>query len=176
MLERRKLLLFLSLFLLIACTSRSERKHTENIPTDGTAKGRVVRIIDGDTYDLLTADRRKYRVRMYGIDTPEKGMPYYRVAKKYLKQLCFDSIVSIQTSKRDIYDRIISFTYLSDGREVGAEMIRAGMAWHFKRYNDDVELARLEQEAKSNHLGLWKESNPTPPWVERKKRRKDRRN
>ena len=152
-----KLLFFLIFsFILLSCElgSRVER--------DGTSEN-VVKIIDGDTYDIIV-DGKQTRIRMFGIDAPERGMDYYKVSKQYLGELCMNQGIHLEIVNTDRYGRIVAKSFLSDGRELGAEMIRAGMAWHFKRYSDDEVLATLETTARENQVGLWSISNPIPPW------------
>jgi endonuclease YncB( thermonuclease family) len=130
--------------------------------------GCVVKIIDGDTYDLLLNDSTTIRVRMDGIDAPEKGMPFYKKAKQYLGTLCKDQIVKIHKDKLDHYGRAVSFSYLKDGRELSREILKAGFAWHYKQYNSNLELATLEDEARQAKRGLWQDKNPMAPWENRK--------
>jgi endonuclease YncB( thermonuclease family) len=131
-----------------------------------TLSGYVIKILDGDTYDILLADNTQKRIRMEGIDAPEKGMPFYRVSKNYLGSLCFNKNVTIQVTDKD-GDRLIGFTYLEDGTELSHAMIAAGLAWHFKKYNTDPDLAQLEVRARKKKLGLWIDKNPMAPWDNR---------
>jgi endonuclease YncB( thermonuclease family) len=133
--------------------------------------GKVVKIHDGDTYDLLLEDNTTIRVRMDGIDAPEKGMPFSKKAKQYLDELCQGQMIEIHNNELDQYGRTISFAYLEDGRELGREMLKAGYAWHYKKYNSNLELAALEDEAREAKRGLWRDKNPIAPWEVRKLRR-----
>lgn len=132
--------------------------------------GHVVKIIDGDTYDIVL-NGKQTRVRMFGIDAPERGMDYFKVAKEYLGELCMNQVIRIEMMNTDRYGRTVAKSFLPDGRELGAEMIKAGMAWHFKRYSDDELLAQLEIKARENRIGLWQVKNPTPPWNYRKRKK-----
>ncbi len=134
-------------------------------------EGRVIGIVDGDTFDLLNDSNKTFRIRMEGIDAPEKGMPFYQVSKKHLGSLCFGQQVAVQITRSESGNRKIGFTYLSAGTELSHEMVRAGLAWHFVKYNADRDLAALEQEARKERRGLWKDPNPLPPWEIRKIRR-----
>ncbi len=149
------------LVLFISCTSNSVNS------TDSTdAKeiiGKVIKIVDGDTYDLLTSEKQTLRIRMEGIDAPEKGMPFYRVSKNYLGSLCFQKEVSAKIKETDLHDRLVASTFLDD-KELGQEMIKAGFAWHFKKYSSDEILANLEIEARNNKKGLWVDPRPIAPW------------
>jgi len=133
-----------------------------------TLTGKVIGIVDGDTYDLLTPDKETLRIRTAAIDAPERGMPFYNVSKQYLAKLCFGKMVSLKIDARDRYDRIVAFTYLPDNAEVSIEMLKAGMAWHFKKYNTDKDLAQLEIEARNARKGLWVDKDPMEPWRNRK--------
>jgi endonuclease YncB( thermonuclease family) len=129
--------------------------------------GIVFSIVDGDTYDILIEDNKKIRIRMEGIDAPETGMPFSQVSKNYLGKLCFNKNVKVHVTKLDNI-RYIGFSYLDDGTELSHEMIRAGLAWHFTKFNTDVDLSNLEIEARDAKVGLWKDNNPMPPWENRR--------
>jgi micrococcal nuclease len=105
---------------------------------------------------------------MEGIDAPEKGMPFYRVAKNFLGKLCFGKYVRLEVTGKDNHGRTLAFSYLDDGSELSHEMIKAGLAWHFKKYSTDSVLSNLEIEARNSKLGLWAENNPMPPWEDRR--------
>jgi micrococcal nuclease len=131
--------------------------------------GLVTHIVDGDTYDIML-DGQKTRIRMDGIDAPERGMDYYKQAKNYLGELCDNNEIRVEITDTDRYGRSIAKSYLPDGRELGHEMVKVGMAWHYKKYSDDATLAQLEQEAQNAHVGLWSLSNPKAPWEHRKRK------
>ena len=151
-------LLSLSILSCIFLSCDVSSQHESN-----NLSGNVVKIIDGDTYDIIV-DGKQTRIRMFGIDAPERGMDYYKVSKQYLGELCMNQGIHLEIVNTDRYGRIVAKSFLADGRELGAEMIRAGMAWHFKRYSDDEVLATLETTARENQVGLWSISNPIPPW------------
>ena len=150
------------LMILFACSSTVKSNEPK-----GRIEGKVIAIIDGDTYDILIEGNKTLRIRMEGIDAPERGMPYYQVSKKYLGDLCFSKIIQLEQNDEDSRGRKIAFAYLGDGRELSHEMVRAGLAWHFKKYNSDQDLADLEKEAREANRGLWKDDSPMPPWVNR---------
>lgn len=156
-------------FLLYYYAGRSQSQSQES---EDQITGVVVKVMDGDTYELLTPDKTTVRVRMQGIDAPERGMPYYKMAKQYLSDLCMHQKVTLKEVTEDHYGRTVAFSYLEDGRELSREMLKAGYAWHYKKYNKDSELAQMEKDAKAEKKGLWKDKNPTPPWEERAQRRK----
>lgn len=180
-------LIFLSLFLrgnLIPTNTQSDLQQKVNqqkeaiatIQVGDTLKGEIVGIMDGDTYDLLTNEKKTYRIRMEGIDAPERGMPYNKVAKDYLSELCIQKNVTAVVVSKDIYNRLVAYTFLDDGRELSHEMLKAGFAWHYKYYNSDKEMAQLENKARKEKKGLWADENPIAPWEARKMRREQNQN
>lgn len=137
--------------------------------------GRVVKIVDGDTYHLLTGNNEQVKVRMAGIDAPEKGQAYYQKSKDFLGRLCFSKIIKIKITDKDRNGRIIAETYLVDGTSLSHEMVKNGYAWHFKKYSSDETLARLEQQAQIKKMGLWANKYPVAPWEYRADRKNKRR-
>ena len=128
---------------------------------------KVIAIADGDTFTVLQG-KKPIRVRIDAIDAPEKGMPYYKVSKKYLSTLCFGKMVILKSSKRDQYGRTVARVQLPNGKDVSTEMIKAGLAWHYQAYSSDKRLSAYEQLARKNKLGLWKDADPMAPWTVRK--------
>lgn len=163
-------LLFIILPFLFSCNGNGSGNYKSS-KSQKTGSGKVIAIIDGDTYDILLEGNKIIRIRMEGIDAPEKGMPYYKVAKNYLGELCFDKYIRLEITGKDRHDRMIAFSYLDDGRELSHEMIKAGLAWHFKKYSSDRDLANLEINAKQAKLGLWADQKPMPPWENRRMHR-----
>ncbi|MCW3105720.1 MAG: thermonuclease family protein [Segetibacter sp.] len=160
------ILLFSFILFNASCKSRSGNRKA-NLQNEITETGKIVGILDGDTYDILMHGNETVRVRMEGIDAPEKGMPFYKAAKNYLATLCFGKQVRLKISRQDNHDRTLALSYLEDGTELSHEMLKAGLAWHFKKYNSDVDLAQLEMAARNLKIGLWIDDNPMPPWENR---------
>jgi endonuclease YncB( thermonuclease family) len=133
--------------------------------------GRVVAITDGDTLTILTTDRVQHRVRLAGIDTPEKRQPFGQVAKDHLSSLVNGQTVKVNYYKRDRYGRIVG-TVLVNGADAGLRQIEAGLAWHYKQYqgeqdaSDRARYANVEIEAQEARRGLWAlpEAQRVPPW------------
>ncbi len=165
------LLLFSFVLFNVSCNSSSGNRKG-NSQNEQSETGKVVGIIDGDTYDILMEGNETVRVRMEGIDAPEKGMPFYKAAKKHLSALCFGKTIRLEVHDEDSNDRKIAFSYLEDGRELSHEMLKAGMAWHFIKYNKDKDLAKLESQARELKEGLWIDESPMPPWINRALHRK----
>jgi len=136
--------------------------------------GRVVRVSDGDSITVLDPSRREFRVRLGAIDAPEKGQAFGRVAKSHLADLLFDRIVHVQVTKVDRYGRLIG-RVMVNGTDACLEQLRAGLAWHYRRYEDeqtpDLRAAYTSAEARARAagIGLWRDARPTPPWVWRRR-------
>jgi endonuclease YncB( thermonuclease family) len=142
-----------------------------------TLTGRVVGISDGDTLTLLDESRKQHKIRLAGIDTPEKGQPFGEYCKKSLSDLAYDRMVTIESNKLDHYGRVIG-KVLVDGQDVNLEQVRRGCGWHYKKYQNEQPLEdRLsynaaEESARAGRAGLWADRDPVPPWEWRKARRK----
>jgi len=132
--------------------------------------GKVVGVADGDTFTLLRG-REQVRVRLEGIDCPEKGQPFGTQARTALSDMIFGRELRVEQTDIDRYGRIIGRVYLSDGRSVNHELLRRGLAWHYKRYSKDAEYARLEEAARKGRIGLWADVRPVAPWEWRKGQR-----
>lgn len=126
---------------------------------------KVIRIIDGDTMEILYKNT-PIKIRLAHIDCPEKRskQPFGTQAKTVLSDLCFGQMVTVASEKQDRYQRLIAVVTNAKKQIVNREMIKLGMAWHFTRYSNDQAYAKLEQEARKKRIGLWQETNPTPPW------------
>lgn len=130
--------------------------------------GRVCGVTDGDTISVLQ-DGRAVKIRLYGIDCPEKHQAFGMRARQFTSSLAFGKEVEVRPVERDRYGRLIAWVYVGP-RCLNEELLRAGFAWHFKRYSRDSHLAELELQARTAHSGLWRDSEPTPPWEFRKTR------
>ena len=142
-----------------------------------TLTGLVVGITDGDTLTLLDATNAQHKIRLAGIDSPEKAQPFGQVCKKDLSDLAYGRVAVVESSKLDRYGRVIG-KVLIDGRDVNLEQIRRGCGWHYKQYQNEQSLDdRLaynaaEESARAGRVGLWAEKQPLPPWEWRKARKK----
>jgi micrococcal nuclease len=157
--------LLVSIFLLV-------HRANSQIRIGSSFNAKVVAIIDGDTYDVVH-NNTKFRVRMNGIDAPERSMPYYSVAKQYLSNAIFGKLVNVQVLKLDRNKRLIAHTFLN-GIDISASMLQAGMAWHFAKYYPSRTYAQLRQKAKLGRLGLWAQPNAIAPWDYRKVKKQKR--
>ncbi|ART61548.1 hypothetical protein CBP36_21415 (plasmid) [Acidovorax carolinensis] len=122
-----------------------------------------MRVIDGDTVAVLSADRKMTRCRLYGIDAPEKGQAYGEVSKKSLSDLAYRKVLDVRLTGTDRYGRAIC-RLLLDGVDINREQVARGMAWVYRRYSQDRAYFDAEAGARSQRLGLWAGTNPVPPW------------
>lgn len=136
--------------------------------------GRVVAVADGDTITVRTDDRRTVKVRFNGIDCPEKGQAFGKHAKEFTSRHAFGQRVTIREHGIDRYGRVIGDVVLGDGRVLNAELVRAGLAWHYKEYSTDPYLAKLEKEARIARIGLWIDPKAVSPWVFRRSEKASR--
>lgn len=147
-----------------------------NIAWASTITGRVVGIADGDTITVLDASNTQYKIRLSGIDSPEKKQDFGNVSKRALSDLVFNKQVTVEWDKEDRYGRIIGKIILS-GVDINLQQIKTGMAWFYRKYQNELTLddrlnfLHAEEDAKKNGLGLWTQPNPTAPWEFRKARR-----
>lgn len=125
--------------------------------------GRVVRVSDGDTIQVLR-DGRAQKVRLHGVDCPERHQAFGQRARQFTAALVFQEDVTVTVVDRDSYGRLVADVTLADGRSLNRELLKAGMAWWYRRYSRDPTLGALERDARSARRGLWVDPNPTPPW------------
>lgn len=138
--------------------------------------GRVIAVADGDTLTLLDADKRQHRIRLDGIDAPEKAQPFGDRSRQSLRALAHDHAAVAHCPKTDRYGRRVCQVVI-DGQDVGLEQVRRGLAWHFKRYENEQTpgdrhaYAEAETEARVDRRGLWRDATPQPPWAFREQKR-----
>lgn len=132
-------------------------------------RGLVVGVSDGDTITILDdMDKGRFRIRLYGIDAPEKKQDFGQKAKQYLSSRLFRKSVVIRYKEIDRYGRIVGKVYLGH-IEINLEILQNGYAWHYKNYDNSEEYSQAEINARKKRIGLWSLKNPVPPWNFRKK-------
>lgn len=130
-------------------------------------RGKVIGVSDGDTLSVLSG-QTSYKVRLAGIDAPEKAQPFGDKAKRFLSHLCFGKKVTVEEAGRDRYGRMIGAVRLWNGKSINRELVRSGYAWHYRKFSNDADLTRLETDAKTKKRGLWRDPEPVAPWVFRR--------
>lgn len=149
--------------------------------------GRVVGVSDGDTITVLDTDHQQHKIRLSGIDAPEKAQPFGQRSKENLSRLVFGRDVTVEWRKKDRYGRTVGKVMVAEPacREATCPktldschaQIVAGMAWWYRQYAKEQETGdanryeQSEQEARSRRIGLWTDPQPTPPWEWRKEKK-----
>ena len=132
-------------------------------------EGRVVKVIDGDTIETLDSAKHTERVRISGIDAPERKQAFGTQAKQRLTDLVGGQAVTVYWDKRDRYGRVVGKVVV-EGRDVGLAMVREGYAWWYRKYADEqsavdqVLYGAAELAARGAKRGLWRDQDPLPPW------------
>ncbi|MDZ4733512.1 MAG: thermonuclease family protein [Nitrospirota bacterium] len=133
--------------------------------------GKVVGVIDGDTIEVLH-NQHPERIRLSGIDCPEKGQAFGKRAKQAASELVYGKEVTIQTHGKDKYPRTLADVLLPDGTNVNHTLVKDGWCWWFRKYAPrNTVLRRLETEARTQRRGVWAAESPMPPWEWRAQRR-----
>lgn len=130
-----------------------------------TITGLVVGVSDGDTFTLLTSDKKQIKVRMQGIDSPEKVQPFGMRAKQQLSDYIYKKNVKVRSEGQDRYGRTLGTVFIpGNDASINALMIAEGYAWHYKQYSNDDVLDALEENARKSKKGLWSEPGAIAPW------------
>jgi micrococcal nuclease len=136
----------------------------EGAANASTFTAHVVSVTDGDTIKVLTSENRLETIRLNGIDCPEKKQAFGVSAKEFTSRLVLGRDVVLDEHGHDRYGRIIGDVLLRDGTSVNYALVQNGYAWWYRKYSHDVQLARLEQQARQEHLGLWSDPQAEAPW------------
>lgn len=139
-----------------------------------TLEGVVVGVSDGDTVTVLDSDQQQHKIRLSGIDAPEKSQPFGAASKQSLSELLFNKSVVVVWDKHDRYGRTVG-KIIVGGQDINLQQIRRGMAWHYKAYaheqpvEDRESYDEAERQARAGLRGLWREPSPMPPWNYRRR-------
>lgn len=148
-----------------------------------TLLGRVVGVADGDTITVLDADRQQHKIRLQGIDAPEKAQPFGERSKQNLSRMVFGKDVRVEWEKRDRYKRIVGKVWVQPEScltcpmtlDAGHAQLTVGLAWWYRKYAEEQAPADRgayefsEQEARAKRVGLWGDPDPVPPWEWRRR-------
>lgn len=154
-----KIILFILLF--------NKTVHAE------TLHGWVIGISDGDTITVLDNTNTQFKIRLAGIDAPEKKQDFGNASKKSLSDLVYDQQVTVDWHKEDRYGRIVG-KVIRDNVDINLEQIKKGMAWFYRNYqnelvlDDRLDYLHAEEDALKNQIGIWSLQSPIPPWDFRK--------
>ena len=132
-------------------------------------EGKVVGVLDGDTIEVLDSGKHPVRIRLAGIDAPEKAQPFGQRSKQNLSDLVYGKQVEVDGRKIDKYGRTVG-RVLVNGVDANFAQVKDGFAWHYKQYaseqtaSDRALYTAAEDGAQSSRLGLWRDPNPMAPW------------
>ena len=141
-----------------------------------TLVGRIIGVADGDTLTLLDSSKQSHKIRLSGIDAPEKKQAFGQQSKLGLSNLAYGRQAIAECAKRDRYQRAVCVVTVA-GKDVGLQQIHQGLAWWYRAYaheqrkQDQRDYERAEQVAQEKRVGLWHAKDPTPPWEWRRERR-----
>jgi endonuclease YncB( thermonuclease family) len=130
-------------------------------------KGRIIGVSDGDSVSLLDEKNVVFKIRLNGIDAPEKKQDFGNASKNFIGDLIYDKFVWVRTNGLDRYGRTIGTIYLNEnmiGKSVNEMSLENGMSWHYKKYDKNILWSNIELKAKEDKIGLWQLQNPIPPW------------
>ena len=155
--------IFIRLLLITNCLAQAD-----------TLTGRVVRVTDGDTIVILDSTNTQHKIRLTGIDAPERKQAFGTKSKEHLSDQVAGKFVIVKYDKRDRYQRILGKVLLDD-EDMNLEQVKAGLAWHYKKYQKEQPLtdreaySEAEIEARAAKRGLWYDPEPISPWEYRRK-------
>lgn len=149
-------------------------------------EGRVVGVTDGDTITVLDSTKKQHKIRLVGIDAPEKAQAFGNVAKQRMADMVFGKEVRIDARQQDKYRRTVGRVWVAPAEcqasdcpktlDAGMALLTMGLAWHYKHYTKEQPEEEREQysfaefEARTKKVGLWSDAEPVPPWDFRKGR------
>ena len=125
---------------------------------------KVVGVSDGDTFTCVNDDNLQLKIRINGIDAPEKKQAFGNKSKELLSSLIFGKRINIDVQSKDSYGRYIAYVYSPEGKDVALLMLHEGMAWHITKYDNNKMYSDAENVARKAKRGLWSESSPIAPW------------
>ena len=139
-----------------------------------TLVGTVVGISDGDTIKVLDINKKEHKIRLMGIDAPEKKQNFGSASKQALSNYIYQKEVTVEYKKKDRYQRILGKVIL-DKQDICLQMISDGMAWHYKDYEKEQSktdrdlYSQAEIKAREAKRGLWQDSKAIKPSEFRRK-------
>ena len=129
----------------------------------GQVQGTIVKVKDGDTIVLLNDKNEMITIRLAGVDCPEKNQDFGTSAKTFTSDRVFGKVVLFKRISTDMYGRQIGWVYYDKDINLSEELLKAGLAWHYLKYDKNKYLAELEKTAKLNKMGIWSKPNPLMP-------------
>jgi len=157
-----------SLIAFLVAITYGYSEYSEIIDYTKSYKAQVIAVSDGDTITVRTQNS-KQKIRLFGVDCPEKLQPYGRAATLLTQKLAYRKLVKITPLQTDRYGRTVAYVALPDGSKLNYELVSSGLAWWSKQYApEEMQIATREIQARLKGIGLWQDISPIPPWDFRK--------
>ncbi len=151
-------------------SKNTRQSHLQYVVPKAPFSGKVVRVSDGDTIHVELRPGVRAKIRISGVDAPEKAQPFGKKSHAFAQDFVGGKAVKVVPKAADRYGRVVA-TVSVDGHDLGAALLRAGLAWHYRHYDKSPRYAKLEQDAKGNHRGLWSQDAAQAPWNYRRAKR-----
>lgn len=163
-------ILVVACLIFLSTSTRRTTRHNGRADRGDVIVGRVVSIADGDTLTVLDDADVQHRIRLFGIDAPEKAQAFGNQSKRNLANKVFGETVRVEVVDIDHYGREVGRIYLGD-RFINLEQVRDGYAWRYTAFDRRHEFEAAELAARQRRRGLWADPHPTPPWDFRRAKR-----
>ncbi len=135
--------------------------------SEGELTGKVTVVFDGNTFEMTAEDNDSYKIKLYGIDCPQIGQEFGEKAKKFLEKKILDKVVRVKIQGKDRWGTRLGIPIIEGLNDLRIELLEAGLAWTAER--DPIQkLEAIREKAEEKGKGLWREQNPTPPWIYRR--------
>jgi endonuclease YncB( thermonuclease family) len=130
---------------------------------DPNLAGRILSVADGDTF-TLDVNGQKVKVRLYGIDCPERDQPYGKEARDFVLDWVRGRPVSIKSRGKDQYERVLGEAFIGESN-LNKELLAHGYAWWYESHaKTRKDYRELQQQAQQARRGLWSDPEPITPW------------
>jgi len=152
------LIVLILIFILLISSKAAEASSMPGVK-------QILKVVDGNILKVSTVDDDTFNVYLKGVDAPELGQDYANEALSYLKKLVKDKNIVIEYSGKDRWgNRLVNVTTKS-GKSINEMMIHNGYGWVDRFFVSQTNLIELQEIAKANNIGLWKQDNPLEPWI-----------
>ena len=132
------------------------------VANTNSVSGRVVSVADGDTITIIGDGNAQYKIRLNAIDAPEKSQAFGQKSKQQLSNYVFGKDITVTWKSKDKYGRVLGTVFVG-GKDINLQMVRDGLAHHYKRFDNSPAYAAAETEARQKRRGLWADDNPISP-------------
>lgn len=140
-----------------------------DVATDNIITGKVVKVIDGNTFQVRGDDNQTHKILLVGIDSPELGQEFGREAKKFLEKLILGKKVTLHFMGSDRNGNPIMEVRINGVKDPRIELLKEGLAWTTEN-SAPGDLEQYRSSAQLRNKGLWQQNNPVPPWIYRKEK------